>query len=717
MKFPKYIEGYGIWYSTILGEIKKKSHEPLQPLFEAFTNAIESIRILTLQDSSKNIRDAEIIISIYLTSELLSQEDGKYEFQKFIVKDTGIGFNDTEWNRFITLKDNRKNFNNKGTGRIQYLHFFENTKIISQYKNNNCFFERVITLSKRNEFLSKNAIIRLDKQEKVNNITATGSQVVFESPLIEKDRNYYSQLSSESLKNDLIHHYLVWFCENRNNLPRIGIQLFHDNKIISTDIISDIDIPMPDKQIDIQVFYRQLNTDNLDKTINSENFIMRIFKISDKELLQNQLYLTSKGEIAQNIDFYSINPKESINNNKFLCLLSGSYIDARDSDVRGNICIPPLKELRRKGFSAELFEDEIVVLDDIESEANNKLCQLYPEISVLRQKKIDNLKKLKEMFLLNQHTVEKLKGKFNINSTDEEILKKIYQYDAETLAEKDAELKKVVEQVELLNPKDTTYQDSLLRTVDNFVKTIPLQNRTALTQYVARRKLVIDIFQKILDRELYNLKNGGRIDEDLLHNLIFQQSSNDVENSDLWLINEEFIYFKGCSESKLENVTINGELIFKEDFSDKEKEILYENNKKRLIRRPDILLFPDEGKCIIIEFKAPDVDVSDYLSQINKYAGLIRNFTKDKFQITTFYGYLIGEDISDIDIQMADADFIHSYHFDFWFRPSKFVPSFFDNREKGNIYMEIIKFSTLLKRAKLRNQIFIEKLENLGGKK
>ena len=716
MKFPKYIEGYGIWYSTILEEIKKKSHEPLQPLFEAFTNAIESIRILNFQDPSKKTRDTEIIISIYLTSGLLSQEDGKYEFQKFIVKDTGVGFNDTEWNRFITLKDNRKNFNNKGTGRIQYLHFFDNTKIISQYKNNNYFFERVITLSKRNEFLNKNAIIRLDKQERINNIDATGSEVVFEKPLMEKDGDYYSQLSSKSLKNDLIHHYLVWFCENRNNLPRIGIQLFHDGKMTSTDIISDIDIPKPDKQTDIQVFYRQLNTDNLEKAINSENFIMRIFKISDKELVQNQLYLTSKGEIAQNIDFYSLNPKESIENNKFLCLLSSSYIDARDSDVRGNICIPLLKELKRKGFSSELFEDEIVVLDDIKSEANNKLCQLYPEISVLKQKKIDNLKKLKEMFLLNQHTLEKLKGKINIDSTDEEILKKIYQYDAETLAEKDAELKKVVEQVEHLNPKDKTYQDSLLRTVDDFVKTIPLQNRTALTQYVARRKLVIDIFQKILDRELDNLKIGGRIDEDLLHNLIFQQSSNNIENSDLWLINEEFIYFKGCSESKLEKVTINGELIFKEDFSDKEKEILYENNKNRLIKRPDILLFPDEGKCIIIEFKAPDVDVSDYLSQINKYAGLIRNFTKDKFQITTFYGYLIGEDISDIDIQMADADFIHSYHFDFWFRPSKAVPSFFDNRGKGNIYMEIIKFSTLLKRAKLRNQIFIEKLENLGGK-
>ncbi|EGV36426.1 hypothetical protein [Neisseria weaveri] len=713
MKFPQYIEGYGIWYSSLLEEIKKKTIEPLQPIFEAFTNALESIRILNSQNLSNNIKDSEIIISVYLISELFSQENKKYDFQKIVIEDTGIGFNDTEWNRFITLKDNRKNFNNKGTGRIQFLHFFEKTKIISQYQEGDYFYERAITLSKNKEFLDKNAIIRLDRQEKIDKIHSTGSQIIFENPLTDKDRENYSKLNSDSLKKYLIHHYLAWFCENRDNLPKIVIKIFHDDKVVGTNSICTNDIPEPDKSSNIQVFYRKLNTRDLDRTLRSEEITLRIFKISDKDLVQNQLYLTSKGEIAQSIDFNSLSPKESIKGNRFLCLLSSSYIDERDSDVRGNICIPSLNELK-KNSSSELFYDEAIVLDDIEYEANRTLRRLYPEIIELRQKQAKNLEKLKKMFLLNQRTLDKLKGKIDVNSTDEEILKKVYQADAEIIAEKDAELKKVVEQVEHLNPKDKHYQDILLRTIDDFVKTVPLQNRTALTQYVARRKLVIDIFQKILDKELDNLKNNGRIDEDLLHNLIFQQSSNDTENSDLWLINEDFIYFKGTSEIKLENITIDQKRIFKKNFSKKEQEILNENNKNRLIKRPDILLFPEEGKCIIIEFKAPDVDVSDYLAQINKYAGLIRNFTEDEFQITTFYGYLIGEDISATDIRMADSDFVHSYHLDFWFRASKIVPSFFDDRRDGNIYTEIIKFSTLLERAKLRNKIFISKLDNLN---
>lgn len=713
MKFPQYIEAYGIFYSVLLEEIKKKTNEPLQPLFEAFTNALESIRILNIP-TSNHLKNSSIIISVYLTSSLLTKEDGIFKFQRMIIEDTGIGFNDTEWNRFITVKDNRKNFNNKGTGRIQFLHFFENTQIISQYRNeqsNLC--EKVITLSKRKEFLDKNAIIRLDKYtENIANVNSTGTKVIFEKPLIEKDEEYYSKLTSESLKKDLIHHYLAWFCENRDNLPKIKIQIFHDDELFSVDYICDTDIPRPDNQTQITVFYRQWNKKNLDKTLHSEEFIFRVFKISDKELLQNQLYLTSKGEVAQQIDFNSLSPKESIVDNKFLCLLSSSYIDDKDSDVRGNINIPSFKELK-KNLNSELFDSEVIVLEDIESEADRVLCELYPEIIELKKNQANNLEKLQKMFLLNQRTLDKLKGKIDINSTDEDILKKVYQSDAEIIAEKDAELKKVVEQVEHLNPTDKYYQDNLLRTVENFVKTVPLQNRTALTQYVARRKLVIDIFQKILDKELDKLKNGGRIDEDLLHNLIFQQSSSDTENSDLWLINEDFIYFKGLSESTLGNVTINGKRIFKKDFSDEEEKILFENQKNRLIRRPDILLFPEEGKCIIIEFKAPDVDVSDYLVQINKYAGLIRNFTENEFQITTFYGYLIGEDISTVDIRTADADFIHSYHLDFWFRPSKTVAALVDDRKDGNLYMEIIKFSTLLERAKLRNKIFISKLENL----
>lgn len=305
--------------------------------------------------------------------------------------------------------------------------------------------------------------------------------------------------------------------------------------------------------------------------------------------------------------------------------------------------------------------------------------------------------------------------KAKIKRADDEgtVLEKIYKTDSELTARKDIEIKRRIDALNKLTPsKNPIYQKQLDEEVRELTKIIPLQNRTALTQYVARRKMVLSLFQKTLDYELDKLKNGERIDENVLHNLIFQQSSNNPEDSDLWLINEEFIYYKGTSESLLKNVQYDDNHIFKE-----ENTLSGEENNYRLkmggdanLKRTDILLFPKEGKCIIIEFKAPDVDVSEHLNQINQYASLINNLSKDEFKFSTYYGYLIGENI-DIDaIEDRDSDFKSAYNFNYIFRPFKRIIGKFGKND-GALYTEIIRYSTLLERAKLRNKIFIDKLE------
>ena len=102
--------------------------------------------------------------------------------------------------------------------------------------------------------------------------------------------------------------------------------------------------------------------------------------------------------------------------------------------------------------------------------------------------------------------------------------------------------------------------------------------------------------------------------------------------------------------------------------------------------------------------------MAEHLSQIDFYANLIRNYTIDDFQITTFYGYLIGESIEDRDVRGRVSRFEYSYQLDYWFRPSENVHGF-DGRTNGSIYTEVLKYSTLLERAKIRNRIFIDKLE------
>ena len=157
------------------------------------------------------------------------------------------------------------------------------------------------------------------------------------------------------------------------------------------------------------------------------------------------------------------------------------------------------------------------------------------------------------------------------------------------------------------------------------------------------------------------------------------------------------------------DITVNGHKLFKDELSKEEEEYLFAGGENRTAKRPDILLFPDEGKCIIIEFKTTEVNVSNHLHQINKYAAWIQNYSNDSFRMNAFYGYLIGENIIPGDVLAADPYFQNAYHFDYLYCPYRPVPDIEGNR-KGSLYREVIKYSTLLKRAIRRNQIFIDKL-------
>lgn len=442
---------------------------------------------------------------------------------------------------------------------------------------------------------------------------------------------------------------------------------------------------------------------------------MKAFKLSSNELKRNAIYLVSKGTTGTPIDLDTLKKDDEIEGNRYMFLLSGKYLDDRDRDDRGNIELIDSKEFRNQN-EGRLFPEEVVLLESIKEETNGKINSLYSELEYKNQEKNKNIDALQKMFLLNNKTVESIRKKIKNTDSDEKILKTIYEADSEMEAEKDNQIKEKLESLRTLTPDKTeNYQEELQKMVDEFVKLIPLQNRTALSKYVARRKLVLELFRQILNKELDAVRNKKkeRIDEKLLHNLIFQQSSesDSPEDSDLWLINEEYIYFKGFSESKLDDVKIGDDYFFKRetDMNDEEKEYKHKNNKDAGDRRPDVLLFPKEGKCIIIEFKAPDVDVSNHLNQINRYARLINNLSTNKIIINTYYGYLIGESIDIDEVQDADSDFISSANLNYIYRPYKKITGKF-GRENGALYTEIIKYSTLLERAQLRNQIFIDKL-------
>ena len=71
-----------------------------------------------------------------------------------------------------------------------------------------------------------------------------------------------------------------------------------------------------------------------------------------------------------------------------------------------------------------------------------------------------------------------------------------------------------------------------------------------------------------------------------MHNILFSQHSDDPLDSNLWMINDDFIHYKGISESELRNIKVENELFFREDLTKEELEELTRNGHLRTKEYP-----------------------------------------------------------------------------------------------------------------------------------
>lgn len=709
---PEYIKAHGIIYANELKSIHK-SRNPMQPIFEAFTNAWEAI---FERFTAEHLQNGKIVITFHYTSGMFNEEEHKScTLDKIEIYDNGLGINEKSFERIVNLRDNSKSALNKGTGRVQFLHFFNETIFESIYEKTNGEHERIVlVLSKKDAFLRENAILRKDSAE-LTSSSEYGTLVTFINPIDEKnDGEFFNKITPFDVKNELIIHFLSRFCESKEHLPQIIIERYENGKKLEPIFIKKEDIPNPDKTESLDVHYSKLENRKVVDSLNCEHFTLLSFVQSQEQLKKNCIYFVSNGAIAQEVSIDSLQADDSIDGNRYMFLLRGNYFDSIEDDLRGNLHLIKESEFKKQG---ELFPEECILVDKIKEETNEKINSVYPEFQARKNEALKNLDELKQMFLIDEDRIVSLRKKIKTSDSDEQILAAIYRADMELVAKRDARIKAQYEQLKSLSPANQDYQIKLTEQVNSFVKLVPQQNRTNLTKYIARRKLVIEIFDMILSKELECVNKKGRVDEALLHNLIFQQHSVDTESSDIWLLDDQYLLFNGCSEKQLDKIEVNGVKLLKENLTDEERAFKIRHNMDggeidTGIRRPDILLYPEEGKCIIIEFKAPDVEVSMYLSQINKYAMMINNLSDDSLQIHAFYGYLIGENINYDYIQEAESAFKEAAYLKYLFRPNYDVPGRF-GRPTGNLYTEIIKYSDILKRAKLRNKIFLDKLEKI----
>ena len=219
--------------------------------------------------------------------------------------------------------------------------------------------------------------------------------------------------------------------------------------------------------------------------------------------------------------------------------------------------------------------------------------------------------------------------RLNLSDDEKTIIEKLYKEQAEYSARENRKIIKIFNALNDLDPTAEDYQRQLGKKSAELFGLIPKQNKEELGRYIIRREMVADVLRRILAQELtyqqVKTKKGRRKDkEGLIHDLIFKRKSAATNQlNELWILNEEYVHFDGCSELPLRQlVDGRGTNVLRAISEAELKQYGFKTD-----RRPDIFLYPEEGKCVIIELKEPSVDLSDHLNQMTKYCNVLANYS------------------------------------------------------------------------------------------
>lgn len=689
-------------YPSMMRRHIKKHSSYMQPFFEAISNSLEA---------TCGSNDT-ITVRLQLRPTIIPD---KYSFLSLEIEDTGIGFNDINFERLQRLYDETKNCNNFGTGRIQYLHFFDKTDIHSVYEEDGKKYLRRIVLSLK-FYTSHKGVIWYSDAKEVDYNQPCGTSVSFFYPLKDEDKEKYNELTVDDIYEKIYIHYLSRFCINKNNLQKIKIETYI-NEVKDNERCREVnseDIPVADLNSSFSLKYQLYDKDKKSfvDTKEKEKFNILTYLLPGRIQKKNEIKLTSKNETvdAVNFDFSFLDKSSKIDDKYMLCLVSSDYFTRQDSDVRGRLHLKTKADLLKANDLYEIKEAHIFI-DSIQQEVVKKVVSKYPEIKKVKEDYEQELEHLIDLFGLDRSVIAKIGYRYGENTAS--FLRRYKEYNAEIAANKEASMSNAIDSLRNLNPLDSNFKDKFNRKVREITKMIPEKNRADVTNYLVSRKAAITMFEFILKKQLESQvgheKSTQKNREKIIHDLLFRQRSTNTIESNLWILNEDFIHYRGISECQLRNIKINGELFLRDDLTEQEKEKLNAYNHDQLGKRTDILLFPEEHKCIIIELKSATADVPKFLNQVVDYAGLIRQYAKEKFEITNFYAYLIGESFDFEAILNANPNFIESPYLDYVYIPDQKVNGG-RHREKGTMYFEVLKYSSLLNRAKIRNSIFIDKL-------
>lgn len=590
----------------------------------------------------------------------------------FQIKDNGIGFNDDNMNSFMEADSSYKEESGgKGVGRFSWLVAFQSAHVESVFYQRGQFFKREFTFSVNHDEIEDRAF-HTDARECCTSVELKDIKTPFDRSLPK---------NAKTIANRILQHCLIYFLAK--DCPKV-------------ELIDE------QERIDLNDLCREkiLIDSNIEKfTIGGYDFELLHVKAEESGVGGNKLFLCANDRLVEtrNLDKYVTNLDKSIyekNGFWYIGILSGKYFNENVDMNRLSFSIP------EGGLAKDLpllSMDEIIEMASelVEQYLAEYLEPIAKEKETMIRRFVTNVApQFRHLLKYKQDAIRKIKPNFSEDKLADELYQIKYNFDRELTEESTALLHKL----NYGHITDHEYREGFQKQVQK----ISDSNAAVLAEYVAHRKLILDLLENAIRKKM---ALGDYQNEKYIHDLIYPMRSDSseqlYENHNLWLLDEKLAYA----------TYISSDIPFNNDREEEWPDILILDGPVAMSENSnDGSVF---NSIFIFELKKPmRKDYSDGdnpISQLYRYADKIKSgkaMDKDGRLIrvsetTQFYLYAL------CDINEKLISILNHYGI---FHPTPDRMGYFGYHQGYNAHIEILSYDKMLSDSKKRNKVLFDKL-------
>jgi hypothetical protein len=508
----------------VKGKVQNLTLSPsdrLVPLFEAIVNSIQATR--------KGDK-AELTVTAFrqTTQEVLNEDDRNFQqIESFEIVDYGEGFNHDNYQSFKTAESTYKSsLGCKGVGRFTWLKAFETVEVESVYLDN----------QKKKKLTFGFSVDDVDfESEKLTN-TDPSDKVKTKVSLKEIQDPYRSRLPKDldNIASEIIEHCLIYFLEGK-------LQSFN----LSDDC---------GESIDLLVLFKTTYSNEIEQkefSIGSNQFKAHFFKnIKINKQRNHKVFLCADSRSVRGFTLKEYEDNippifEDIGDIQFnySIYVTSSYLDQYVNQERTGFRIAEKVDLCDEDEDSPAINTIIIELMVYGKTVFEPfLAPIYAKHREMIERYV-NHSGYEYRHIIKNRASWLMKIPFGLS--DEKLDLELHKLNRNYEIELKQEAQRLKDKLKHSKVKDyPAYKESLKKYTGDLNEI----GKSNLAKYIVHRKAVIDALEFSLefqDNDKYAL-------EDTVHDIIMaiRSTSDDVQEHNLWLIDERMAYHKHLASDK-----------------------------------------------------------------------------------------------------------------------------------------------------------------------